>query len=168
MGEITNLHNKEAIEKMKEMFGDGQILIFCCGVTTFPIQATPMSTQTVDDDGIVWFFSAKNSDRNRLLKEDPRAQLLYSDTSKMDYMSIQGKAEVLIDVSKAEELWSKHVEVWFPEGPTDPNLSLIKFTPKEGYYWDTKHGKIVSTLKWATAMVTGSEDDDSVEGRMKV
>jgi general stress protein 26 len=168
MGSNKSLTHVAAIQKMQEMFSDGQILIFCSGLGKFPVDATPMSTQSVDDAGNVWFFSSKDSGRNENLKKDPRSQLIYSNPSDMDFMSIHGKSEVMIDTKKAEEMWSKHVEVWFPEGPGDSNLTIIKFIPLEGYYWDTKHGKMISMAKWAAAMLTGSKNDDSIEGHLKL
>lgn len=167
MGDTKNLMNKEAIEKIKSMAGDGNIVMFCCNLGEQPFDATPMSTQSVEADGTIWFFSAKNSDRNTHLKQDGGTQLLYGNRGDSDYLSIYGTSEVMYDQQKAEELWSPFVKVWFPEGPTDPNLSLIKFTPKEGYYWDTKNGKMVSLAKMLASMVTGNTMDDSVEGKLR-
>lgn len=166
MGEIKPLFDAEAIEKIKEMTGDGKILFFCCNLDTQPFDTTPMSTQTVEDDGTIWFFSTKNSDRNRYVKQDPRVQLVYGDSGSQDYLSIYGQAEIVHDPQKAEELWNPFVKVWFPEGPTDPNLSLIRFRPTEGFYWDTKHGKMVAFAKMVASMVTGKTMDDSVEGKL--
>ncbi|PHN03755.1 pyridoxamine 5'-phosphate oxidase family protein [Flavilitoribacter nigricans] len=168
MGEIKPLFNSDAVEKIREMTGDGNIVLFCCNLDEQPFDATPMSTQAVDDDGTIWFFSTKDSDRNKYVKRDPRVQVLYSDTGSQDYLSIYGKAEVLNDRQKAEELWTSFAKVWFPEGPTDPNLSLIRFRPSEGFYWDTKNGKMVAFAKMMASMVTGKTMDDSVEGKLKL
>jgi general stress protein 26 len=59
------------------------------------------------------------------------------------------------------------VKAWFQEGPEDPNLSLIKFTPSEGFYWDTKNGKMVAFAKILTSIISGKTMDDSVEGTLK-
>lgn len=167
MGKVQPLFHRKAIEKIQEMTGDGRIVMFCCNLNEQPFEATPMSTQKVDEDGTIWFFSAKDSDRNKYVKKDARVQLLYGDSGKQDYISLYGEAEVLHDRAKAEEMWTKMVEVWFPEGPGDPNLSLIRFVPKEGFYWDTQHGKMVAFAKMLAAIVTGNKSDDSVEGKLQ-
>lgn len=166
MGDTKNLMNQQAVEKMKSMAGDGHIVMFCCNLGEQPFDATPMSTQSVEDDGTIWFFSAKDSDRNTHLKQNNKTQLLYGNRNDADYLSVYGTSEVMYDKQKAEELWSPQVKVWFPEGPSDPNLSLIKFTPQEGYYWDTKHGKMVAFAKMLAGMVTGKTMDDSIEGEL--
>lgn len=168
MGEVKNLFNTEAVEKIKEMTGGGNILFFCCNLDHQPFDATPMSTQGVDDDGTIWFFSTRDSDRNRYIKQDPRAQLILGDTGSQNYLSIYGQAEVMVDAQKAEELWSTHAKIWFQDGPRDPKLTLIRFRPQEGFYWDTKHGKMVAFAKMVASMVTGSTMDDSVEGKIKL
>lgn len=168
MGKKKNVFNQEAVEKLKKMAGDGQILMFCCNLKTQPFDATPMSTQQVEDDGTIWFFSTKDSDRNKYLAKDSRVQLLVGNQGDSEYLSIYGDTEVLYDKEKAEELWTPMVKTWFQKGPTDPNLSLIKFIPSEGYYWDTKNGKMVAFAKMLASVVTGKTMDDSVEGKVKL
>jgi len=167
MGETKNLSNQEAVEKIKEMTGGGNILMFCCNLGEAPFDATPMSTQRVDDDGSIWFYSTKDSSRNKYVEADSRAQMIYSNSGSSDYMSIYGNATLLYDQKMAEELWTPFAKIWFPEGPTDPNLSLIKFQPREGFYWDTKNGKMVAFAKMMASMVTGKTMDDGVEGKLK-
>ncbi len=168
MGDIKPLSADKAIDKIQDMVGNDNIVMFCCDLDAKPFAATPMSTQQVEEDGTIWFFSTKDSDRNRHLAKDPRAQVLFGDSGSQDYLSLYGNAVVLDDPAKAEELWTPFVKVWFPEGPTDPTLTLIRFRPKEGFYWDTKHGKMVAFAKMAFSALTGNQADDSVEGKLEL
>ncbi len=127
-----------------------------------------MSTQKVDDDGCVWFMSDKNSTKNQDIKSDSRVQLFYSHQSSSEYMSIFGTAEIVFDKNKVEEMWTPIAKAWFTEGKDDPAISLIKVTPQEGYYWDTKNNKMISLVKIAAAIVTGKTMDDGIEGTLSV
>lgn len=167
MGEVKPLIKKEAVEKMQEMLGDGNILMFASNLGNHPFEVSPMSTQKVEDNGEVWFFSAKNSDRNKFVQQDSRTQLIYSNSSDSEYMSIYGDAEIVQNQEKVKELWTPFAKVWFQDGPEDLNLSLMKFTPKEGFYWDTKNGKMVSFAKMIVSLATGETMDDGVEGTLK-
>ena len=60
------------------------------------------------------------------------------------------------------------LRTWFTEGEDDPRITVIKVTPTEGYYWDTKHGNAVAGVKMLVGAVVGKTLDDSVEGRLKV
>jgi hypothetical protein len=41
-------------------------------------------------------------------------------------------------------------------------------TPKEAYYWDTIHGKMITLFKLGQAAITGTRPDIGVEGKIKV
>ena len=74
----------------------------------------------------------------------------------------------MYDKEKIKELWEPIVKTWFQEGTDDPHISVIKVTPKEGYYWDTKHGKLVALAKMVASMVSGKTMDDGIEGKIKL
>ncbi|MNL05987.1 hypothetical protein D3C87_1266060 [compost metagenome] len=53
-----------------------------------------------------------------------------------------------------------------PGGEDDPNLSVIKVVPEDGYYWNNKNGSMVAIAKMAAAYVTGKTMDDGIEGNL--
>ncbi len=164
--EIKNLKRKEANQKIKELAETADLCFFTTNLSELPLSARPMSTQEVDDEGNLWFFSDKDSDKNDHIKEDNRVQLFYCNKGSSEYLSLFGTATIIQDAKKAKELWSAPVKIWF-DSPDDPNLTIIKVEPQDGYYWDTKNGKFVALLKMTAGMITGKEFDDSVEGRIK-
>ena len=83
-----------------------------------------------------------------------------------EFMHIEGVATVLRDRAKLKELWSFTMKTWFTEGEDDPRITLIKFAPTYGYYWDTKHGRAVAGVKMLIGAVIGKTLDDSIEGRL--
>ena len=168
MSDTKHLFSREAVERIQKIAGDARTGFFCCNLTSRPFDATPMATQQVEDDGTIWFFSAKDSDRNQHLAQDSNTQLIYAVPGDAEYLSLYGQTEIMYDLAKVEELWSPMSKVWFQGGPTDPNLSLLRFTPQEGYYWDTKNGKTVAFAKMAASLVVGKTMDDGVSGELRV
>ena len=167
MGEVKNLIRTEANAKIKEIVEAADICLFTTDLTNLPLNTRPMSTQKVDDDGTLWFFSDKDSTKNDHIESDERVQLFYSNKMSSEYLSLYGTATVIKDDNKARELWSTHVKIWF-DSPEDPNLTIIKVLPEDGYYWDTKDGKLVSLFKMGVGMITGKELDGGVEGKIKL
>lgn len=110
----------------------------------------------------------KYSNKNQHIEQDNRVQLLYANKGSSEYLTIYGTAEIIFDKNKNEELWNAFIKVWFKEGKDDPEISLIKVTPEDAYYWDTKNNRMITLLKLATSMVTGKTLDDSVEGDLRV
>jgi general stress protein 26 len=168
MGEVQNLESTNARQKIKELAQDANICLFTTNLTELPLSTRPMSTQKVDDDGTIWFFSEKDSEKNRHIERDNRVQLFYSNRNSSEFLSIYGTATVIKDDAKARELWSPLAKTWFQGGAEDPQLTILKVVPEDGYYWDTKDGKVVSMLKIAAGAITGREMDGGVQGELKV
>lgn len=164
---IEDVQHNDAIKKIKELADAADICLFTTNLTELPLSARPMSRQKIDDDGIMWFFSDKTSHKNEHIEKDNRVQLFFSNRNSSEYLSVFGTAEVIKDAAKAKELWSPIAKTWFNEGPEDPSLTIIKVTPLDGYYWDTKDGKLITLLKIAAGAITGKEIDGSIEGKIR-
>jgi len=167
MGDIKNLSGTAAVEKLKEL-AESNVCLF----STYEddkIVSRPMATLKVDEQGYLWFLSDKNSVKNDQILSDNRVYLMYSNTSKAHFLSVYGYAEVVFDRSKVDELWTPIAKAWFEDGKDDPDLSIIKVKTQDAHYWDTKDGKVVSTIKIAVAAITGNHNDDGgVDGDIKV
>lgn len=168
MGDTKNLTNEEAIKKIQDIAKDADICLFATNLTNLPISTRPMSTQKVDDEGNIWFLSSKSSTQNQDIQADGRVQLFYSHKGSAEYLSVYGEATILFDRDIAKELWSPIVKTWFTEGVDDPEVSIIKVSPSDAYYWDTKNNKAVSMLKILAGAVTGKTMDDGVKGKITV
>lgn len=165
---IKNLSHQEAIDKFKELVKHESVCLFTTRLTEVPLTTRPMSIQKVCDQGNFWFLSASDSSKNQEIIEDSRVQLFINNTSNYEFLSVYGKATISRDRQKIDELWSDIAKAWFNEGKDDPRVTVIKVTPEEGFYWDTKDGKLVSLIKIAASAVTGKTLQEGVEGRISV
>lgn len=164
-----NLVNQEGIKKIKELATDIDICLFCTNITVDQGEsARPMSTQGVDEDGNLWFFSDRNSIKNKEIENDKNVRLYYSHPSKSSYMVLNGEAEIHFDKQKVEELWSPLVKTWFKEGKDDPNISLLKVTPTNAYYWDIEGNQMINFFKMIASVVTGTTLVDAKEGNINI
>ena len=168
MGDVKNLSQTEAIKKLKELAEDIGVCMFCTDLGRVPFQTRPMATQKVDENGDLWFLSAASSDKNDEIRHDSDVQLLYAKNSDAHFLSVLGKASVSRDKAKIDELWNKMAEAWFKGGKEDPNLTVVKVTPSEAYYWDTKNGKMITLIKIAISAVSGFKMDGGVEGKIRI
>lgn len=170
MGDVKNLINREAVEKIKELATGADICMFTTSLSRLPLTARPMSTVDVDEEGNIWFISKRSSDKNAAIAEDSRVQLFYASRNDAEYLSVYGDASIIIDKELFKEKWVPEAKAWLSEGVDDPEMSLIRVAPVDSYYWDTKHSKYIALIKMAAAVVTGKQakDDDGVEGRANV
>lgn len=165
---IKNYEGEAAIQKLKELAENARICMFVTLTTDRPLPSRPMAVQAVDNDGALYFYSVADSDKNHEIAVDSSVQLFFANNSNSEYLSIYGTASISQNREKIKELWTPWAKIWFQNGPDDPELTLISVKPESGYYWDTKHNKVVQLLKIATSIVSGKTLDDSVEGKLKV
>ena len=112
---------------------------FCMMTTYFGrggARARPMSNNgEVEFDGDVWFFSHRGARKVRDIKATPRVHLSYVDLKQWRFISMTGRAAIIIDVEKKKELWLDELERWFEDGPESDSVVLIKVTPTLVSYW---------------------------------
>jgi general stress protein 26 len=166
---FENLEGEEARKKIKELSSKASSCFFCTTVEEGqPFATRPMAVQKVDEEGSLWFLSANDSFKNQQVAKNPLVQLLFQGSSYSDFLHITGIATITEDKGKIKELWNPFLKVWFTEGVDDPRISVIKVDPIEGYYWDTKHNRVIVAVKRVIGAITGKTLDDSIEGNLTV
>lgn len=166
--DFRNLESREAIDKLKELVKHNSICFFASNLTELPLHAEPMSILQVDDMGNLWFLSSKESTRNLEVQNDSRVQLFVANVPDSEYLSLYGMASVTTDKKKIEEIWTPLAKAWFTEGKDDHRITALKVTPEEGFYWDTKSGKLISTFKMIASAITGKTSNVGVRGELEV
>ena len=148
----------EAIEKLKG-FLEGIDFTMLTTISTGKLHSRPMSTEEMDENGDLWFFTQDDSRKIEEIKADNRINAAYSDPDGNTFVSVFGRAEVVKDRAKIEELWSPILKAWFPEGLDDPHLCLLKIPVEQAEYWDAPSSKIVQLFGMVKAIATGQEAD---------
>lgn len=162
-----NLNQEKAQDKLKELIDDIGVAMMVTALGKKPLNAIPMTTKKVDKQGNIWFLSLKTSEHNSNITQFKEVQLLYSDPSDMEYVSVYGLGEITTDRKVLEELYDKTSDNWF-ENIDDPNLTAIKVTPQQAYYWDTKTNKYITLYKLGLGALTGDKQDIGKKGKLNL
>ncbi len=162
-----NKYNEEAKKKIKELTEEIETTMMVTALGESPLQAVPMTQKKIDMHGDIWFLSPGDSDHNQNITKNKEVQLLYSEPSSKKFLSVFAEAEIVVEQSILEELYSSVSDNWF-DGTDDPNLTALKITPKEAYYWDTETNKLVSLFKMGVGAVTGKKADVGEKGKLSV
>ena len=84
---------------------------------------------------VTYGFSLKKRQINiKEILHDQDVNVAYAGKS---YVSVRGRAEVVEDVNKKKELWSKAYEKIMQTSYDDPNVILIKVKALAAEYWET-------------------------------
>ncbi len=158
---------QEAIEKLKGML-EGIDFAMLTTVAGGKFRSRPMSTQELDENGDLWFFTSDETHKVEEIEKDDRVLVAYSSPDDNTYVSVFGHAKLSKDRAKIEELWNPVHKAWFPEGLDDPHLALLKITVEEAEYWDSPNSKLVQIAGFVKALVTGQEADGGDYGKIKL
>ena len=128
--------------------------------TTTPegkLTSRPMTLQEVEFDGDLWFFAERGSHPVQHVQASPQVNVGVG--SGGTWVSLTGHASVVDDVAKKKELWNGGVEAWFPQGPEDPSVVLLKVDGDSAEYWETPGGRLATAFSFAKAKATGERID---------
>jgi general stress protein 26 len=162
-----NLAGASAVEKIRKIAESAKSCLFGTVHDGRSLKVRPMAVQAVDDEGRIWFLSARDSNKNHQLQQDSQVQLLFANPGASEFLSLIGLAQVSDDRELRKKYWSAMAKTWFPGGVDDPQLTVISVYPQDGHYWDTVHGKAVTLLKIAAGAATGRKMDVGVEGAVR-
>ena len=125
----------------------------------------PMGVQETEFDGDLWFFAYADSDKSQQIGLNPEVNVAFANDQKSEWTSIAGTAEVVQDRDKAEQLWSKPLEAWFPDGLDTPGLALIKVHADTAEYWDASNSTVKQVLGMARAIRKDDPEEFPAENR---
>ncbi|WP_040339219.1 pyridoxamine 5'-phosphate oxidase family protein [Candidatus Blastococcus massiliensis] len=121
------------------------------------LTSRPMTLQEVEFDGDLWFFAERDSHPVEHIRASPEVNVGVG--SGGTWVSLTGEAVVVEDAAKKRELWNSAVGAWFPQGPDDDSVVLIKVQADSAEYWDSPGGRLATAFSFVKAKVTGDRID---------
>lgn len=115
--------------------------------------AHPLTVQDTEFDGDLWFVISRDASAVEHIRLDATVGVSFS--SNDAWLSLSGTAHVVEDAAKLREQWNAGLEAWFPDGPEDPNVVLLKIDTHSGEYWDSPGGRVASVVAFVKHKVTG-------------
>jgi general stress protein 26 len=129
------MDNRVDVRRVAEAIKDIDICMLVTRSST-GLTGRPMSNnRKVEYDGDSWFFSYLDSGKVREIGDDPRVELAYMATEQGTWLSIEGDARIVRDDERKARLWDKDLVTWFPDGPDDDSLVLLKVTATRVRGW---------------------------------
>ena len=129
----------------------------------------PMTRQQIDADGALWFYTATTTELWDNIAHEPEVNISFANSDDSTYVSVSGTAERVVDRVKIKALWNPMVQAWFPAGPEDEHVVLVRVDPHAAEYWDSNDSKMVRMFAMAKAAITGSTPDvDADHGTIRM
>lgn len=145
--------------------------ISVCMVTTHAggrMRSRPMHAIPDRDDNAIYFITDTRGAKDDEIAAAPEVCLAFADIGDNTYLSVTGTAATVRDPAKAEELWSTEAQAWWPRGPRDPAVRVLRVVPEQAEYWDTRGNSVTVALKLMAARMTGREPDLGTNRKVNV
>ena len=137
-----------------------------CMMTTMDADGTlrsrPMGnvqTGQAEFDGVLWFFTRASAHKNFEIAEHKQINLSYADPNAQHYVSVSGRASLVRDKNKVDQLWSEPMRTWVPNGKDDADMALIRVQVEQAEYWDAPSRTMVHLFGYLKSSITGQAPD---------
>jgi len=137
-----------------KMIRDIQIALLTTVDREGHFHARPVQTLGIEQDRSLWFFTDIRSEKAFELARDVRLGLGYADPESRTYVAIAGTGRMLRDANKARELWTVEQRAYYPDGPEDQHLVLLRVRIERAEYW-VSGGRTAHLLAAVRARMTG-------------
>lgn len=164
----NNLSRDERIQKLSVMIKGIRVAMLTTLDPDGSLRSRPMAPQDADFDGELWFITKQSSGKVSSIQSDEHVNVSYADVDGHRFVSVAGRAEVIDDRTKIHDLWTPLMKAWFPDGPDDPQIVLIKVKVDSAEIWDSS-GLFVELVGMAKSALTGrSYDEDYRPQRLEL
>jgi general stress protein 26 len=148
----------EVIAKLAELIKDIDFAMLTTVDDDGTLRSRPMSTQKEPFDGDLWFFTEASAPKVDDIEREHQVNLAYADPRAQRYVSVSGTARLVRDLEKKRKLWEPTHKIYFPNGPEDPNVALLKVTVSKAEYWESGSNPVSRAFDFAKALVTGDHE----------
>ena len=119
------------------------------------LDSRPMGCLQTGFDGVLWFLTFRHSPKLVEIRDNPNVMVSYAKPNEFEYVSISGKARIVEDPQKLNELWTEGLRVWFPKGPNDPEIAILAVDVERVTYWTDAASMTTYAWAYVKARLTG-------------
>ena len=130
-----------ALEHLSEMVRGIDVAMLATVDRAGRLHSRPMMALRAPHDGALWFFAAASSQLVDDVHGHHPVNLSYVDSQRGIYVSVSGRARVVRDPAKKEELWEKRLTAWLEGGAQDSSVVLLRIEVQEAEYWSAAGGR---------------------------
>lgn len=153
---MNDKEQDDTVKKLRDLIKDIKFGMLTTAGDDGSLRSRPMATQQTEFDGDLWFFTNASAPKVDEIRHDQHVNVSFSSPEDNRYVSVSGKAQVVRDRKKAEELWNPFYKAWFPGGLDDPDLALLKVPVEKAEYWDSPSSPVVHLIGFVKAVATGT------------
>lgn len=119
------------------------------------LRARPLEARPDRKAGLIFFVTDARDGKDAEIEGAHGVGVVFIDRDDKAYLSITARAQVLRDPAKAVAIWKRTDSAWWPQGPYDPNVRVLRVEPHSAELWDGPASMAVAAFEFAKALRTG-------------
>lgn len=127
---IGNLIDKQSVSFVASLSEDG-----------FPNMKAMLPPRKRTGIKEFWFTTNTSSMRVAQYRKNPNASIYFCDKRFFRGVMLTGQMEVLEDADTKQMIWHEGDTMYYPQGVTDPDYCVLKFTAAKGRYYSNFHSE---------------------------
>jgi general stress protein 26 len=132
------------------------------------VRARPLEARPDPEENSIYFLTDVRGLKDDEIAVHPEVCLVFVDPEEKVYLSIAGAARCYSDPAKVRELWNDEQLAWWPAGPTDENVRIVRVKPEFAEYWDGPASGETARYEFALARSTGLKPNLGEERKVRV
>ncbi len=121
------------------------------------LRARPLDARPDRDAGAIYFVIDGRGLKDDEIEACPDVCFAVVNARDKAYLSITGEARVLRAPMLAAKIWKKSDDVWWPGGPEDAHVRVLRLDPHLAELWDGPASAAVARHEFARARATGEK-----------
>ena len=98
----------------------------------FPVTRAMLAPREREGIKVFWFTTNTSSRKISCYRKNPKASIYFVDKRFFRGVNLVGTMEVLETAEAKERIWREGDTMYYPEGVTDPDYCVLKFTAVKG------------------------------------
>ena len=121
------------------------------------LHTRPMGHRGFDDaSGALWFFTRAEDAKAAEVDADHHVAIAYAEPRRRRYLALAGTGRLVRDAARARRLWRWAEREWFPAGPDDPHLLLLRVEVERAEEWLPPPTGVAQLVGWLSGRLRGS------------
>jgi general stress protein 26 len=164
---MNNVTPEKAAEQLAGIVEDFEVAMLVSVDGAGLPRARPMSIAN-DEEALrpphrITFVTSRQAPLVKTLRSQSEICVTMQDDRR--YVCLGGRATMHDDRVRIQRLWSKAMELWFPKGPSDPDIVLLDCDMNFAEYWDVSGtAGLRFVLEAGKALVQGRAINESKAG----
>lgn len=142
----TQAKHHESFEQLQELIANFEVAMLTTIAGDGSLHSRPMIARSQISNGELWFFTHAHTYKAEDIERNPQVNVSFADPDTARYVSISGRALLLHDRQKMQELWEPSYAGWFSQGLDDRDLALLRVSIEAAAYWDARGSVMVQLV----------------------